>query len=130
MYTGSDNSARRRRHKIKSALRSSKQASGSTGGVLGGDNDSDNDDANDDRVGFSLRRGSKGIFGDSPRREYKTDDVGRLRDLVGAKRKVGGEVRLKVECVRPLDSVVTTVSSVGDLYLKGAKSLVDRGKER
>ena len=132
VYTGTD-FIRKRRHKLKKALGRSKRAAGLTGGAAHSDDDSDSDDnssnnsnnkGNDNapqqraspeqqhRVGFSsFRWGSKGIFSDSPRREYRTDDVGRLKDLVGGKRKVGGEVRLKVECLRPLDSVVTTVSS-------------------
>lgn len=123
MYTGND-FVRKRRRKLKKALGRSKRAAGLMGGAgAHSDDDSDGDsDGNDNdpqkranveqhRVGFSsFRWGSKGIFSDSPRREYRADDVGRLKDLVGGKRKVDGEVRLKVECLRPLDSVVTTVS--------------------
>lgn len=112
---------------MKEAFGRSKRA-----GVTGGAHSDADDDGDDDNgsgsgndndpqrraslqrhraAGFSsFRWGSKGVFGDSPRREYKTDDVGRLTDLVGGKRKVGGAVRLKVECMRPLHSVVTTVS--------------------
>lgn len=130
VYTGKRNDvARKRGRKLKKALGRSRRAAaaaGLPGGARsddGSDGDSDNhgngggdDSPHQTRVGFSsFRWGSKGVFSDSPRREYHTDDVGRLKDLVGGKRKVGGEVRLKVECVRPPDSVVTTVSTARDL---------------
>lgn len=108
VYPGNaDNLPRKRRHKVRDAL-------GRGGG--GGDGNrhlrhKKRNSLEKHGVSFaSFRWGSKGVFGDSPRRLYNTDDVGRKYDLIGAKRKVGGSVRLQVECLRPPDSVVTTVS--------------------
>lgn len=125
-------STRKLRRKAKSAARKGHSAfsrasiKAGLSGMFSDDDDdsSSNSSSNDsgDRKGksgdhekhhtlfSSFRWGAQGKFGDSPRREYKTDEVARLKDLVGGKRKVGGEVRLKVECLRPPDSVVTTVS--------------------
>lgn len=100
-------SIRKRKDKMKDALKTSSRRApaddNDAGGRMG--------ESEKHAVSFaSFRWGSRGKFGDSPRREYRTEDVGRLKDLVGAKRKGGETVRLKVECLRPPDSVVTTVS--------------------
>ena len=117
VYPGNaDNLPRKRRHKVRDALGraglASPTSSGDEGNGGGGRRRRHRKRHSRGGVGFaSFRWGSKGTFGDAPRRVYNAEDVGRLQDLVGDKRKIGGAVKLQVECLRPLDSVVTTVSS-------------------
>lgn len=75
----------------------------------GSDGDGD-DDGGDGDMFSSFRWGGKSKYGFEPLR-YKTEEVGRLRDLTAEKRGVLEKgVRLQVDCMRPHSSVATTVS--------------------
>ena len=56
---------------------------------------------------------SKKHPGLGPLREYKTEDIGRLKDLVGDGERGQAEVHLKAECLRFASSVTTTVCAGG-----------------